>query len=111
MHIVAYATAAVLYVVAAAVFGLRFAKGRPDPTRILALVIVAGLLAHTTGIALFWAEYGEPPLVGLGPSLGSLAFLVGLALTGLSLLSSTRAVGLLLAPVAALLLIFAIFVG
>jgi ABC-type uncharacterized transport system permease subunit len=111
MHVVAYAIAALLYVAAAAVFAVRFAKGRPGRTALLALVIVAGLGAHVSGIALYWAEYGEPPLVGLGPSLGSLAFLIALALAGLGLLSPARAVGLLLAPVAALLLILAIFVG
>jgi ABC-type uncharacterized transport system permease subunit len=111
MHVIAYASAAVLYAAAAAVFAVRFVRGRPGPTALLALIIVAGLLSHAAGIALYWVEYGEPPLVGLGPSLGSLAFLIALALAGLGILSPARTVGLLLAPTAAALLLVAIFIG
>ncbi|MEE9133130.1 MAG: cytochrome c biogenesis protein CcsA [Gemmatimonadota bacterium] len=111
MHVIAYAIAAVLYLAASARFAIRFARARPGATVWVAVVICLGLASHIAGEALFWAEYGEPPLVGLGPSLATLALLIALALAGLGLSSSARTVGLLLAPVAALLLIVAILAG
>lgn len=111
MHVVAYGIAAALYLAASARFATRFARARPGATALVAIIIFLGLASHVAGFGFYWAEYGEPPLVGLGPSLASLALLVALALAGLGLFSSARAVGLLLAPIAASLLIIAILAG
>jgi ABC-type uncharacterized transport system permease subunit len=111
MHVVAYAFAAVLYLTATARFAVRFAKARRGASASVAIITSVGLLSHLVGITLYWARYGEPPLVGLGPSLSALALLVALALAGLALTSEARSVGFLLAPAAALLLLVAIVVG
>ena len=111
MHGVAYAIAAVLYLTASARYALRFAKGHARTTAAVAVLTYLGVACHLVGVALYWVRYGEPPLVGLGPSLASIALLVALALAGLVLSPSARALGLLLAPTAAFLLIIAILVG
>jgi len=111
MHVIAYAIAATLYVAASARFAMRFARARPGATALVAIIIILGLISHIAGVGLYWAEFGEPPLVGLGPSLASLGLVIALALAGLGLFSSARAVGLLLSPVAALLVGLAILVG
>jgi ABC-type uncharacterized transport system permease subunit len=111
MHVLAYAVAAVLYLAASIRYALRFAQGRRGTTALVAVLVYTGVLSHAAGVALYWASYGEPPLVGLGPSLASLGLLVALALAGLGLFSSARAVGLILAPAASLLLLLALLIG
>ncbi len=111
MHVAAYASAALLYLAASIRYAVRFAEARTGATALVASVIFAGVASHTLGVALYWLEFGEPPLVGLGPSLATLALLIALALAGLGLFSAARAVGLLLAPVAGMLLLFALLVG
>lgn len=111
MHVVAYAIAAVLYLAASVRYAVRFARARPSATSLMAVMVYAAVFSHSAGVALFWVEYGEPPLVGLGPSLATLALLVGLALAGLGLSRSARAVGLILAPAAAVLLLLALGIG
>jgi HemX protein len=111
MQVVAIGLAAVLYLTATARFAMRLVRARPGATVLVAVIIAAGVLSHLVGIALYWVRYGEPPLVGLGPSLTSLALLLALALAGIVVSESARSVGLFLAPAAALLLIVAILVG
>ncbi len=107
----AYGFAAVLYLAASARYAVRFAKGHARTTAAVVVLTYLGVACHLTGVGLYWASYGEPPLVGLGPSLASIALLIAFALAGLVLSRSARALGLLLAPMAAFLLIVAIFVG
>ncbi len=111
MHLVGYASAAALYLAASVRYVMRFARGPSSVTARVALIVYIGVVSHIVGVTLYWASYGEAPLVGLGPSLASLALLIALAMAGLGLFSSTRALGLLLAPVAALLLLIALLVG
>ncbi len=111
MHVAAYASAAALYFAASIRYALRFARARTGTTPLVAIVISGGVLSHVLGVSLYWIRYGEPPLVGLGPSLATLALLIALALAVLGLFSSARAVGLLLAPAAGLLLLLALLVG
>ncbi|MGD8700411.1 MAG: cytochrome c biogenesis protein CcsA [Gemmatimonadales bacterium] len=111
MHGFAYAFAAVLYLAASARYALRFAKGHARTTAAVAVLAYLGLACHLAGVGFYWAQYGEPPLVGLGPSLASIALLIAFALAGLVLSTSARALGLLLAPMAAFLLIVATLVG
>lgn len=110
MHVFAYAIAAVLYLAASARYALRFA-GHARATVVVAVITYSGLACHLIGVALYWTRFGEPPLVGLGPSLASIALLIALALTGLGMSASARSLGLLLAPAASFLLIVAILVG
>jgi ABC-type uncharacterized transport system permease subunit len=111
MHLVAYAIAAVLYLAASVRYTLRFAQAHSGATALVAIIVYVAVMSHLLGVGLYWSRYGEPPLVGLGPSLASLALLVGLAIAGLAHFRSARPLGLFLAPVAALLLIFALIIG
>jgi ABC-type uncharacterized transport system permease subunit len=111
MHVAVYAIAAALYLAASVRYALRFARAKPGATAVGAVIVSAGLLAHLIASSLYWTRFGEPPLVGLGPSLASLSMLIALALAALGISSSARSLGLILAPVAGLLLLLAIFVG
>lgn len=111
MYVAAYVSAAVLYVAASVRYAIRFAKGRSGITMLTGVLIHVGLAFHLLAVALFWTRYGEPPLVGLGPSLTSLALLIALALAGIGIFRSVRELGLLLAPLAALLILMAVLVG
>jgi ABC-type uncharacterized transport system permease subunit len=111
MHVTAYAIAAVLYVAASVRYTLRFAQARTGTTALGAVIVYAGVVSHVLGVGFYWAEFGEPPLVGLGPSLATLALLIALALAGLGFFSAARALGLSLAPVAAVILALALIIG
>lgn len=111
MHLIAYAIAAVLYLAASVRYTIRFARAHSGTTALMAVFVYLAVSSHLLGVGLYWARFGEPPLVGLGPSLASLALLVGLATAGLARFVSARPLGLFLAPVAALLLVLALVVG
>lgn len=111
MHVAFYATAAALYLAASIRHAVRFARARSGTTTLVAVIIYLGLLAHLIATGLYWARYGEPPLVGLGPSLASLALLIALALAGLGVSASARSLGLILAPVVAVVLVLAMSFG
>lgn len=111
MHVFAYAGAAAFYLAASVRYAVRFARARPGRGAPVAVLFYSGVLVHVAGLALYWRTFGELPLVGLGPSLGTLALLIGLAVAGLGFFADVRAVGLVLAPVAALLLLLAILAG
>lgn len=111
MHVVAYAIAAAMYVAASIAYAVRFARERSETPVLVAATVYVGVAAHIVGVTVYWAEFGEPPLVGLGPSLASLALLVGLALAGLVAFSAARAIGLILAPAVAVLLLVALVIG
>ncbi len=111
MHVVAYAVAAVLYLAASFRYTLRFARGRSGTTAVVSLLVYAGVASHLVGVGLYWASFGEPPLVGLGPSLASLALLIALGLAGTALHAAARSIGLILAPVAGFLLVLGLAVG
>jgi len=111
MQVVAYAIAAVLYVAASIAFAVRFARGRSGTPSSIAGLVYAGVLAHSLGVATYWIDFREPPLVGLGPSLASIALLIGVALAGLVVFRAARAMGLILAPAAAVLLLLGLLIG
>lgn len=111
MYVAGYVAAAMLYLAASLSYAIRFARGRPGIPALVGVIIYAGLVFHLAGVSLYWYRFGEPPLVGLGPSLTSLALLIALALAALGILEGAREVGLLLAPLAALMLLLAVLVG
>lgn len=77
----------------------------------VAALVYSAVAAHAVGVALYWVRFNEPPLVGLGPSLASLSLLVGLGVAGLAAFSVARSIGLILAPVAAIVLVLALIIG
>lgn len=104
MHSVVYGLAAALYAGASLRYVTWFAQARSGTPRWGLVLVYGGALLHALAVVVYWWRFGEPPLVGLGPSLASLSLLVGLAVIVVSFVASARAVGLLLAPMAALLL-------
>jgi ABC-type uncharacterized transport system permease subunit len=68
-------------------------------------------LVHTLALISFSTTYHELPLVGLGPSLSSFAFLVGACLLAAALITESRPLGLVLAPFNALVLVAVLVLG
>ena len=106
-----YLAAWAAYVVATARYALGFLRSWSGPAVWGGGWMAAGAVAHLVATALFTVRFGHPPLVGLAPSLATLALLLALALWILTLLRAAGAVGLLLAPVAATLLGLAHLLG
>ena len=107
LHFVALA----LYLVAATLLGVALARNELRLTGIATSVTGVGVLAHLLGLVAYTTRWGEPPLVGLGPSLSMLAFLVGVGSLAVATLGRTGPLGLVLVPVAALLVGVAQAVG
>ncbi|MEW5931877.1 MAG: hypothetical protein AB1941_30790, partial [Gemmatimonadota bacterium] len=74
LHLVALA----LYLVAATLLGVALARNELRLTGIATSVAGVGVLSHLLALVAYTTRWGELPLVGLGPSLSVLAFLVGL---------------------------------
>jgi ABC-type uncharacterized transport system permease subunit len=96
-------SALLIYGVATAVLGVSFARSDERLPRLAVWTLAAGLAVHAGALAAYVVEWGELPLVGLGPSLSSLAFLVGLGMLIVATLGHAGTVGLVLVPVVALL--------
>jgi HemX protein len=100
-----------LYVVAEGILALSLAGGRSAVPWGGSAVMGAAFLLHGAGLAAYVAAFGELPLVGLAPSLSTLAFLIGAVLFIVALLREGRPVGLVLMPVVVLLLAVSLVVG
>ncbi len=108
LHIVAL----VLYGATATLLAVSLARGRAGPPRIGALFIVGAVVAHALALVAFVRHFHELPLVGLAPSLSSFAFLLGIfLLPSAATRDEVRPVGLILAPIATVLLLVAIAIG
>ena len=66
-------------------------------------VVVLGLMAQAAGLVLFFMRWEELPLVGLGPSLATFAFLSGVFLVAALLVTEARPLALVMAPIMAVL--------
>ncbi|HEX2094112.1 MAG TPA: cytochrome c biogenesis protein CcsA [Longimicrobiaceae bacterium] len=107
LHLVALA----LYLLAAVLLGVSLARGDRRLTGVATALTGVGVMGHLLGLVTYWAEWGELPLVGLGPSLSVLALLIGLGSLGVATLGRTGPLGLVLVPLAALLAGVALLVG
>jgi ABC-type transport system involved in cytochrome c biogenesis permease subunit len=99
------------YLVACVAVVRSLASGRTDVPRMTLPVITAGVLAHLIGLTAYTSRYGELPLVGLGPSLSTLAALIGVALISAALLREVRPVALVLLPIMGLLITVGLLIG
>jgi HemX protein len=97
-------------VVAGALFA-SFANGRSAPPRAAVYVHAAGVLAHLAALVAFALRYGQLPLAGLGPGLSTLTFLIAVGLLAGTGRRDGRPIGLVLAPLCALLLGVALLIG
>jgi ABC-type transport system involved in cytochrome c biogenesis permease subunit len=99
------------YAVSAVGLYASFAEGRPAPPRSPVYVLVASVLAHLGGLIAFALRYGRLPLSGLGPALSTFTLLLGAALVAGTVRGEGRPIGLVLAPLCALLLAVALAIG
>ncbi|HEU0015028.1 MAG TPA: cytochrome c biogenesis protein CcsA [Longimicrobium sp.] len=97
LHLAALA----LYALAAALLGVSLARSARRLPYAASGFLAAAIVAHAGALAAFAREFGELPLVGLGPSLSVLALLIALGSLGLATLGRTGPLGLVLVPVAA----------
>ncbi|HEX2202844.1 MAG TPA: cytochrome c biogenesis protein CcsA [Longimicrobium sp.] len=100
LHLIALA----LYALSAALLGVSMARTDRRLPSVATGVLGAAIVLHGADLFLLYPrEYGEPPLVGLGPSLSVLALLVAAGSLGIATIGRTGPVGLVLVPVAAAL--------
>jgi HemX protein len=87
------------------------AAGHRNVPRAGVALIATALLVHAAGLIVYTVRFAELPLVGLGASLSTLAFLIGAALLGAAALRSVRPLALVLIPLIAILLAGALTLG
>lgn len=100
-----------LYGIAGAMLGFSLAREARRMTTIASVVIALGLFLHAVALAEYTTRWAQLPFEGLGPSLSTLAFLIGLGLMIAATLGHATTVGLILAPVITILTGIAVAVG
>ncbi|HUG42005.1 MAG TPA: cytochrome c biogenesis protein CcsA [Longimicrobiales bacterium] len=103
--------ALLLYGGAAAVLGASLAAARRHPPVLALVLLLGGLGLHAAGLAVFTTRYDDLPLVGLGPSLSTLAFLTATSLLLAGVLKEARPLGVVLLPFVAALCAAALLLG
>lgn len=104
MHVWLYIGALSAYVAASLVLMRSLAGGERTAPRLGAALGAAGVCVHVGAAVAFTTTFGELPLVGLGASLSTLALLMALWATPPLFLRDSRPLGVVLLPLAALLL-------
>lgn len=99
------------YLGAGAVLGGALARGSKSASWLAPLLVVCGLLAQGVALGVYTARFGELPLVGLGPTLSTLAFSIGVLLLAAERPREVRPLGLVLLPLIAVLVAVAMAVG
>ena len=97
--------------IAAVLMGISFARNDRRLLLIASSSLAIGLAMHAWALSNWVTVWGQLPLVGLGPSLSTLAFLVGIGTLVASTLGHARTVGLVLIPWVAALVGVAAAVG
>jgi HemX protein len=111
MVTIIFAIALVLYLGASGSLAASFADGRGLPRRTGTAMGMGAVALHGVGLVLFTLRYSEPPLVGLAPSLTTLAFLIAVFLLVVTMTQESRPVGLVIVPLIAVLLAVALVLG
>lgn len=107
LHIIAL----LLYGSVGGLYGMSLATGRSEVPRPGVALIGVAVAAHAAALVAFAVAYGELPLVGLAASLSSFAFLVGFSLLAAAFVTESRPIGLVLAPIIALVLLLVVLLG
>jgi HemX protein len=102
--------ALILYL-AAFLLWLRTLAGARGGGSIAAWTAAAGVVVHLAAAMRYAVDFGEPPLVGLGPSLSMLALLTGVGLVAALAVREGARVGIVLLPLAIVLQAIALAVG
>jgi ABC-type transport system involved in cytochrome c biogenesis permease subunit len=97
LHLVAVG----LYALTAAMLGISFARPHRRLPGVATATLALAVVAHGAALVAYARRFGEPPLVGLAPSLSVLGFLIALGSLGVATLGRTGPLGLVLVPVAA----------
>jgi HemX protein len=92
-----------LYGIAAVLLVVSFVRGGRRLPRLASVLLGVGLWVQAVALGAFLQEFDELPLVGLGPSLATLAFLIGLGALIAATFGHAETVGLVLIPVVAVL--------
>jgi len=100
-----------LYAFGAALLGISFARDQRRLPSIALGVVGVAIAVHAGSLIAYQGEFGEMPLVGLGPSLSLLSLLVAIGSAGVATVGRTGPLGLILVPVAAALAAVAQVVG
>jgi HemX protein len=111
MVTIIFAIALVLYLGASGALAASFADGRGVAPRTGAAMGTGAVVLHGAGLVLFTVRYSELPLVGLAPSLSTLAFLIAVFLLITTVTNDSRPVGLVVVPIIAVLLAISLVLG
>jgi HemX protein len=111
MVTIVFAIALLLYLGASGALAASFAGGRLAVPRTGTALIGGALLVHAAALVIFTATYAELPLVGLAPSLSTLAFFITLFLFITTLARESRPLGIVLLPLTSVLLAIALIIG
>lgn len=105
---VLHVAALLLYLGAAGIQIASLLRGQRLVPRVGVAVLALAVVLHGGALAAFVATYRELPLVGLAPSLSTLAFLIGAFLVALTMFRESRPIGIVLLPIQTLLLALAL---
>lgn len=99
------------YLAAAGLLGASFVRGGRNLPVGATVSLALGFAAHVAGLVVYAMEWGEPPLVGLGPSLSTLALIIALGALSLATLRAVSPLGLVLVPLVVVLIGAALWSG
>jgi HemX protein len=111
MVLLLHSLALLSYLLAAGVVAVSFAADRLAVPRLSEALLATGVLVHAVALFAFLSVFDELPLVGLAPSLSTLAFLIGALLLFATIHGDARPLRLLLVPFVAVLLATALLLG
>jgi HemX protein len=100
-----------LYGVASTMLGFSLAREARRVPTIASMVVALALAVHAFALADYTSSWHQLPLVGLGPSLSTLSFLIGLGTLIAATFGHAATVGLVLIPLVAIFTGVAVFVG
>jgi HemX protein len=100
-----------LYGLAGAMLGVSLARQTRRLPTIAVAVIAVALVVHAVSLFDYSTRWDQLPLVGLGPSLSTLAFLIALGCLMAATFGHASSVGIVLVPVVAALMAIAALVG
>lgn len=100
-----------LYGAASTLLGLSLARQVQRLTAAATFVVVLGIAVHALALADYTSSWHQLPLMGLGPSLSTLAFLIALGSVMAATLGHAKTVGIVLVPLVTVLSGVAALVG
>lgn len=100
-----------LYGVASTLLGFSLAREARRLPAIASIVVAIALGVHAFALADYTSSWNQLPLVGLGPSLSTLSFLIGVGTLIAATIGNAATVGLVLMPLVAAFTGVAVFVG